>query len=158
MKKKYITVREWIKHYEAGKYDDPSFNVQCSAGWNDWFCPDSELLSKLKKLAKLIIRIEDDFILDNYTLTFYNNYPLDYPLYDQIRFTPINYRKYKNAEFGIECDHPCGSEYMYEIFTARNDYKTEFKCKDIDEVLNAVHKIAYDLSAGNKRKSSKIAN
>lgn len=38
MKKKYITVREWIKNYEAGKYDDPSFNVQCSAGWNDWFC------------------------------------------------------------------------------------------------------------------------
>lgn len=37
MKKKYITVREWIKNYEAGKYDDPSFNVQCSAGWNDWY-------------------------------------------------------------------------------------------------------------------------
>lgn len=40
MKKKYITVREWIKNYGAGKYDDPSFDVQCSAGWNDWFCPE----------------------------------------------------------------------------------------------------------------------
>ena len=151
MKKKYITVREWIKNDGAGKYDDPSFDVQCSAGWNDWFCPDSELLPKLKKLAKLIIRIEDDFILDNYTLTFYNNYPLDFPLYDQIRFTPINYRKYQNAEFGIECDHPCGSKYMYEIFTERNDWKTEFKCMDMDEALNAVHKIAYDFTVSNKK-------
>lgn len=144
MKKKYITVREWIKNYGAGKYDDPSFDVQCSAGWNDWFCPDSELLPKLKKLAKLITRIEDDFILDNYKLTFYNIYPLDYPLYDQIFFDPINRKKIKTGSFVISCDHPYRSKHAYEISTEKSDWKITFKCNDIDEVLDTIHQLTPD--------------
>lgn len=144
MKKNYVTVREWIKNYKAGKYDDPSFDVQCSAGWYDWFCPDSQLLPKLKKSAKLITRIEDDFILDNYTLTFYNIYPLDYPLYDQIFFDPINRKKIKTGSFVVNCDHPYKSKHVYEISTERSDWKITFKCNDIDEVLDTIHQLTPD--------------
>ena len=46
--------------------------------------------------------------------------------------------------FVVQCGHPYGSEYMYEICTARNNYSAEFKCRNKKEVLEAIEHLAED--------------
>lgn len=46
--------------------------------------------------------------------------------------------------FGVQCGHPYGSDYMYEIFTGRNGYDIEFKCKNKKEVLQVIDQLAKD--------------
>ena len=94
--------------------------------------------------------IKNDFILDNFTVWFKNNCPCSGPLYDDFRFEPLDksaeYDDEKRDElyFGVQCGHPYGSEYMYEIFTARSGYQIEFKCKNKREVLEVIEQLACD--------------
>ena len=46
--------------------------------------------------------------------------------------------------FGVQCGHPYGSDYMYEIFTGRSGYDIEFKCKNKKEVLQVIDQLAKD--------------
>ena len=46
--------------------------------------------------------------------------------------------------FGVQCGHPYGSDYMYEIFTGRYGYDIEFKCKNKKEVLQVIDQLAKD--------------
>ena len=79
------------------------------------------------------------------------NCPCSYPLYDDFRFEPIKENK-EDADddvrdqlyFGVQCGHPYGSDYMYEIFTGRNGYDIEFKCKNKKEVLQVIDQLAKD--------------
>ena len=83
--------------------------------------------------------------------THLNNCPCSYPLYDDFRFEPIKENK-EDADddvrdqlyFGVQCGHPYGSDYMYEIFTGRNGYDIEFKCKNKKEVLQVIDQLAKD--------------
>lgn len=137
-----ITVREWIKKFNNGEFDSKDFNTQCEAGWYDWFCSTGALAGRLKKMGNIIKDIENDYILDNYRVWFKNNCPVDFPLYDDFRFEPLDEEKRDALYFGVCCGHPFGSESMYEIFTARNGYETEFKCKNKKEVLNVIEQLA----------------
>lgn len=91
--------------------------------------------------------------LDNYYVWFKNNCPCCYPLYDDFRLEPITREgddektrvERRNAlYFGVDCGHPFGSEFKYEIFTARNGYEVEFKCKNKWEVLRRINQLASD--------------
>lgn len=146
-----ITVREWVNKFNNKEFDSKSRAVQCDAGWYDWFCSDNALTGRLKKMGNIIKDIKSDYILDNFRVWFKNNCPCSYPLYDDFRFEPIM----ENGEdsddtvrdqlyFGVQCGHPFGSEYMYEVFTARNGYSVEFKCKNKREVLNVIEQLAED--------------
>lgn len=145
-----ITVRKWIDKFNNGEFEAKNHKTQCSAGWYDWFCSTNVLPGRLKKMGNIIKDIKNDFILDNFTVWFKNNCPCSGPLYDDFRFEPIN----ENAEyddekrdklyFGVQCGHPYGSEYMYEIFTARSGYQIEFKCKNKREVLKVIEQLACD--------------
>ena len=79
-------------------------------------------------MGNIIKEIKNDFILDNYYVWFKNNAPCCYPLYDDFRFEPLDKDKRERDEkvrsklyFVVQCGHPYGSEYMYEICTARNN-------------------------------------
>lgn len=76
-----ITVREWINEFINGEFEAGDFETQTKAGWNDWFCQRRELASRLRRMGNLIKNVENDYILDNFFLVFYN-----YPLYDQAMF------------------------------------------------------------------------
>ena len=146
-----ITVREWVNKFNNKEFESKNRVIQCNAGWYDWFCSDDALAGRLKKMGNIIKDIKSDYILDNFRVWFKNNCPCDYPLYDDFRFEPIM----ENGEdadasirdqiyFGVRCGHPFGSEYMYEIFTARNGYLVEFKCKNKKEVLSVIEQLAKD--------------
>lgn len=86
-----ISLRKWIENYNKGAYNDPSLEVQCNAGWYDWFCKDSSLVSRLKKMAPKIIRIAKSkkVDLDAMYVFFKNNCPVYGKLYDDFRLCNI---------------------------------------------------------------------
>ena len=137
-----ITVREWIRKFNNGEFEAKDFDTQCKAGWYDWFCRNESLAGRLKKMGNIIKDIKSDYILDNYRVWFKNNCPLCAPLYDDFRLEPLDEDRRDELYFGVCCGHPHGSEFMYEIFTARNGYHTEFKCKNKREVLNVIEQLA----------------
>lgn len=151
-----ITVREWIKKFNNGDFDKKDRTTQVEAGWFDWFCNNDSLSKRLKKMGNVIKEIKNDYILDNYYLWFKNNCPCEYPLYDDVRFEPIDEEKRDQMFFIIKFDHPFGSKYMYEITTARNNYNVEFQCKNKSQVLKIVNQLGTDLPNSLVDKSEEI--
>lgn len=87
-----ITLNEWLKKFNNNEFNDGSVEVQISAGWYDWFCSNSSLVNKTKKLGKIVNKISkllsEDFKNTHY-VWFKNNCPCYGDLYDDIRFSDL---------------------------------------------------------------------
>jgi hypothetical protein len=86
-----ITIREFIKNYDDGKYDSPDRGTQIDAGWYDWFCKDTSLVNKTHKLVKKLKQIikSHKFSIDSTYVFFKNNCPMVGSLYDDFRICDI---------------------------------------------------------------------
>lgn len=92
-----ISLREWLKNWEDGKYSNQSpimsqqVKAACDAGWYDWFCHDRFLFAKTQKLGKIVERIaqSDKIDLDKHYVWFKNNCPMNGSLYDDIRIASL---------------------------------------------------------------------
>ena len=138
MEEKVITVRQWKENYINGMYDKKDFHTMCDAGWCDWFCKDSSLAGRLKKFGSIIKKIDNDFILDNFYVWFKNNCPCVGPLYDDMRFEPINQKLRNKLYFLIQVNCPW-NEMKFGIVTARNDYNTEIEFDTQKEVVEWIN-------------------
>lgn len=118
--KKEISVREWQNKYRAGEFNNPSFETMCAAGWYDWFCSDRSLLGRLKKLAPLIMAITDPNILDNYYVWFKNNCPCCDPLYDDVRFEPLEGDR--DGRYFLFSRKDEREDHLWTLFTERNGF------------------------------------
>lgn len=139
-----ITLREWIKEYNNVDFSSGDIETQCNAGWIDWFCSDADLEEKLHKIASIITCIDNDFILDNYYIWLKNSCPIYFPLYDEVRFEPMQRKMRDKWFFGIQFDHPNGCRDEFVIFTARNDFKDEYECNDRADILSYINQLADD--------------
>lgn len=88
---KRISLKDWIEWFDAGYFDSPDRRTMVQAGWYDWFCRDTSLKNKLKKLAPKVKAISRSHKIDiRQTYVFFkNNCPLRGPLYDQFSICEI---------------------------------------------------------------------
>ena len=88
---KRLTLRQWIEFFNNGEFDDGSRDKQILAGWYDWFCRDSSLRNKTKRMGQIIKQFKETgkVDLDNTYVWFKNNCPLNGPLFDDFRITDI---------------------------------------------------------------------
>lgn len=129
------TVRQWIKDYKEGLFEEADTKTQIDAGWYDWFCQTKSLKNKTKKLAGLITGLKETgkIDLDKHYVWFKNNCPLVGNLYDDVRFAFV-----ENGEnhFVISVDSPHeDSKYaIYDITVSAA--KPAFVAETRKEVMN----------------------
>lgn len=131
-----VSVREWLENYEAGKYANPDTNTQITAGWYDWFCKDTALAGKTRKLASKVKHIakSSKINLDTMYVWFKNNCPLYGKLYDDFRFAD---RETGNVIYTItpSCGHKT-TEGQASVWGRENDFNGPLVEGTWEDVLN----------------------
>jgi hypothetical protein len=91
MKDNQISLSQWLVEYDEGKFDSRSIQVQCAAGWYDWFCGDKALHGKLNRLAPKVRKIAESKLIDptKVYVWFKNNCPMIGSLYDDFRIADL---------------------------------------------------------------------
>jgi hypothetical protein len=84
-------LNEWINDFNEGQFDFKDVKTQIKAGWYDWFCQDSSLANKTKRMGQIIKQFKAGGKVDLETsyVWFKNNCPLNGPLYDDFRIADI---------------------------------------------------------------------
>ena len=88
---KEMNVSTWIEKYDDNAWVIKAVEVQCDAGWYDWFCNDEALPGKTARLGKKVKQIAESSKINKETMYvwFKNNCPMNGPLYDDFRFADM---------------------------------------------------------------------
>lgn len=116
-----ISIKEWINRFLSGEFDSQDVRVQIQAGWYDWFCKDSSLANKTKKMGNIVRQIKSGgkVNLDNWYVWFKNNCPLNGPLYDDFRFAKLDTGDVQMT-IQINC---CWNKHRYSVWGRRGEDK-----------------------------------
>ena len=119
-----IPANEWINNFLSGKYDPKKYDpkasfkddvkTQIEAGWYDWFCKDSSLANKTKKMGNIIkgIKAGGKVNLKDWYIWFKNNCPLNGPLYDDFRFADL---ETGDVQFTVQINC-CWNKHRYAVY------------------------------------------
>lgn len=121
-----ISIKEWIDKFLYGEFDkkdsfSDDIKTQIQAGWYDWFCKDSSLAAKTKKMGNIVRQIKSGgkVNLDNWYVWFKNNCPLNGPLYDDFRFAKLDTGDVQMT-IQINC---CWNKHRYSVWGRRGEDK-----------------------------------
>lgn len=143
-----MTLRTFKERYLRGDFDSKDVNVQCEAGWYDWFCSNAGLAGRTKKIWTVLKGITNDFVLDNFYVWFKNNCPCVGPLYDDVRFELIDGAEVSGPYyFGVSIGDTC-QDCRYAIFTERSGYEYELKSKSVKDVWKFINEWSADSASG----------
>lgn len=129
-----ISIKEWQKAFNSGKYSSYDKSTQIEAGWYDWFCKESSLRNKTYKMGNIIKDIKDGgkVDLENNYVFFKNNCPFTGPLYDDFRICDM---KTGEVIFTIQID--CFRyNSKYAVFGVNSWDRPLFTAKNKKELLN----------------------
>ena len=109
-----ISINEWINKFLSGEFDSQDVRVQIQAGWYDWFCKDSSLANKTKKMGNIVRQVKrgGKVNLDDWYVWFKNNCPLNGPLYDDFRFASL---ETGDVQFTIQINC-CWNKHRYSVY------------------------------------------
>ena len=109
-----ISINEWINKFLSGEFDSQDVRVQIQAGWYDWFCKDSSLANKTKKMGNIVRQVKSGGKVDlnNWYVWFKNNCPLNGPLYDDFRFANL---ETGDVQFTIQINC-CWNKHRYAVY------------------------------------------
>ena len=109
-----ISINEWINKFLSGEFDSQDVRVQIQAGWYDWFCKDSSLANKTKKMGNIVHQVKrgGKVNLDDWYVWFKNNCPLNGPLYDDFRFASL---ETGDVQFTIQINC-CWNKHRYAVY------------------------------------------
>ena len=109
-----LPLNEWIDEFNNGSFDSDDVKTQIQAGWYDWFCKDSSLVKKTKKMGNIIKQIRNGgkVNLGSSYVWFKNNCPLNGPLYDDFRIANLETRE---VQFTIQINC-CWNKSVYAVY------------------------------------------
>lgn len=115
-----ITLRTWIERFNKGDFYAKDVATQIEAGWYDWFCKDSSLANKTKRMGNIIKQFKDcgKIDLDLHYVWFKNNCPLSGYLYDDFRIAEI---ESNDTMFTVQINS-FREEATYKVYTKKNDF------------------------------------
>ena len=104
----------WIDEFMEGNFDADDVKTQIKAGWYDWFCKDSSLANKTKKMGNIIKQVKrgGKVDLNNNYVWFKNNCPLNGPLYDDFHFANL---ETGDVQMTIQLDC-CWNNHRYSVW------------------------------------------
>ena len=134
----------WIDEFMEGNFDADDVKTQIKAGWYDWFCKDSSLANKTKKMGNIIKQVKrgGKVDLENWYVWFKNNCPLNGPLYDDFRFAD---KETGEVQFTIQLDC-CWNNHKYVVWGRRgkgkefNHDKPLFETDSVKELVEWFNK------------------
>jgi len=117
---KEMNVKTWIEKFNNGDFESKDYATQCEAGWYDWFCKDTSLAGKTKRMGNIVKQVKPGgkINLETMYVWFKNNCPLNGPLYDDFRFADIVTGE---VLFTIQIDC-CWNEKKYTVFGKKNNF------------------------------------
>lgn len=147
MSKERFSVREWQERFRAGEFNEKDVGAQMNAGWYDWFCRDSALAGRLQRIAPVVMGITEPAILDNYSVCFKNNCPLNGPLYDDVRFEPLEGER-DGRYFLVALDSPHEKPgHKWALTAERSGFdEAEFGCATVREMCGYINDVAHELA------------
>ena len=147
MSKERFSVREWQERFRAGEFNEKDVGAQMNAGWYDWFCKDSALAGRLQRIAPVVMGITELAILDNYSVCFKNNCPLNGPLYDDVRFEPLEGER-DGRYFLVALDSPHEKPgHKWALTAERSGFdEAEFGCATVREMCGYINDVAHELT------------
>lgn len=109
-----LPLNKWIDEFNNGSFDSADVQTQIKAGWYDWFCKDSSLKNKTKRMGNIIkgIKAGGKVNLKDWYIWFKNNCPLNGPLYDDFRFANLETGE---VQFTVQIDC-CWNKYKYCVY------------------------------------------
>ena len=133
----------WIDEFMEGNFNADDVKTQIKAGWYDWFCKDSSLANKTKKMGNIIKQVKrgGKVDLENWYVWFKNNCPLNGPLYDDFRFADLETGE---VQFTIQLDC-CWNKKKYAVYGRTPDgvfHSDEplFETDSVRELINWFNK------------------
>ena len=141
------SVREWQNEYNSGAFESPERRIQINAGWYDWFCKDTSLANKTKRMGQIVKQIKDGgkVDLDNYYVWFKNNCPLNGPLFDDFGFA-----KKEEGEVQLTIQlNCCWNKHKFTVYGRRNEFKEPLFESDSQRELVKWLNAAWDVKHGN---------
>lgn len=121
-----ISVRVWQTKFKSGEFNSPDVQTQIKAGWYDWFCRDTSLAGKTRRMGSIVKQVKSGgkVDLDSMYVWFKNNCLLSGGLYDDFRFADI---KSGTTMMTIQVNC-CYEEKRYTVF-ARKSVDEEMECE-----------------------------
>ncbi len=138
-----ICLQSWIGAFLLNEYESQDVKTQIKAGWYDWFCKDSSLVKKTKRMGNIISKLREGGKVNfkNWYVWFKNNCPLNGPLYDDFRFADLETGE---VQFTIQLDC-CWNQKKYTVYgrTPDGEFHSDeplFETDSVKELINWFNK------------------